>query len=313
MMTIEQKVKELCALNPTKFILYLYLDWAIIFAAITAHQAYPSWWVYLIVVIIIATRQQAIGVLSHDVVHYRFLNNRKLADWIGNIFMTWPLFFTIPGYRSMHLRHHSKVNTQDDPDWVRRQGKKDWLYPMGKRKLYFMLFMDISGLNLYQNIQKLFLPKADKKLKDDFKSVDSSYYIVMGLYYILMLTAITYYGAWKEFFMYWIVPYFTFFKLIKRLRAVGEHFGVPQEDILEITRTTIANPVEEFLFSQHNINYHIEHHRYAGVPFYNLPKLQKFLMDRGELARMGHITKNGYLRGVLKEITQDCMLNKQTN
>lgn len=310
-MTIEEKVKELSRLDSSKFLNYLYLDWGIIIATIYLAESFFNPLVYIAAIIIIATRQQAIGVLSHDVVHYRFLNNRKLADWMGNIFMTWPLFFTIPGYRSMHLRHHSKVNTEDDPDWTRRKGKSDWAYPMTKRKLYTMLFLDISGLNLYQNIQKLFLPKSDKKLKKDFQSVDKSYYFVMFVFYFLAIMTITGYGVWKEFFMYWIVPYFTFFKFIKRLRAVGEHFGVPESNIKEITRTTICNPIEEFFFSQHNINYHVEHHRYAGVPFYNLPKLQKYLMENGKLEKMGHVTRKGYLRGLLSEVTQDCMLNKQ--
>lgn len=309
-MTLEEKVRELSAINPTKFLLYLYLDWLIIIAAIYMHQIYNNALVYIISVIIIATRQQALGVLSHDVVHFRFLNNRKLADIIGNIFMTWPLFFTIPGYRSMHLRHHSKVNTDEDPDWVRRKGKSDWVYPMTKRKLYTMLFLDISGLNLYQNIQKIFLPKTDKKLKEDFKSAGTSYYISMGLYYFIGAVIITYFQAWNMFLIYWVVPYFTFFKLIKRLRAVGEHFGIPSEDIKEITRTTLCHPIEEFIFSQHQINYHIEHHRWAGIPFYNLPKLHKFLEQSGELEKLGHVTKKGYMRGVLSEVTKDCMLNK---
>lgn len=310
-MTTEDKVRELSALNPTKFLLYLYLDWAIIIGAIYLHQIYHYIYIYLFSVIIIATRQQALGVLSHDIVHYRFLNNRKLADLIGNIFMTWPLFFTIPGYRSMHLRHHSKVNTKEDPDWIRRKGKTDWLYPMTTKKLYIMLFMDISGFNLYQNIQKIFLPKSDKKLKDDFINAGKSYYYSMALFYIFSVLIITYFHAWSIFFMYWVIPYFTFFKLIKRLRAVGEHFGIPQENIKEITRTTICNPFEEFLFAQHQINYHIEHHRWAGVPFYNLPKLHEFLKGSGELEKFGHVTKNGYIRGVLTEVTKDCMLSKK--
>ena len=122
-MNLEDKIRELSKLNPTKFLLYLYLDWFIIIAAIYMHIFFNNPIIYICTVLVIATRQQALGVLSHDIVHFRFLNNRKFADLIGNVFMTWPLFFTIPGYRSMHLRHHSKVNTDDDPDWVRRKGK----------------------------------------------------------------------------------------------------------------------------------------------------------------------------------------------
>ena len=308
-MSLEAQVKEHSKLDSSKSIFYLYLDWGIVLAAIMAHQMIDGVLVYILSIIVIASRQQAIGVLSHDVVHYRFMNNRKLADLIGNIFMTWPLFFTIPGYRSMHLRHHSKVNTEEDPDWVRRKGKSDWVYPMSKVRLYTMLIMDITGLNLYQNIQKIFLPKSDKKLKEDFQSVDQSYYLAMASFYMFGAILLTSYGLWYEFFIYWIVPYFTFFKFIKRLRAVAEHFCIPKKEIEEVTRTTICNPIEAFLFAQHSINYHVEHHRYAGVPWYNLKKLHRVLEDTGRLDKMGHINRKGFIRGLLKEATEYCQLN----
>jgi fatty acid desaturase len=34
-----------------------------------------------------------------------------------------------------------------------------------------------------------------------------------------------------------------------------------------------VNPIAEFLYWK--MNYHVEHHMYAGVPFYNLPALRK--------------------------------------
>jgi len=41
------------------------------------------------------------------------------------------------------------------------------------------------------------------------------------------------------------------------------------------TRTVYMNPVFSFLYA--NMNYHIEHHMYPMVPFYNLPKLHEMI------------------------------------
>ena len=41
------------------------------------------------------------------------------------------------------------------------------------------------------------------------------------------------------------------------------------------TRTIALNPVLAFLYWQ--MNYHIEHHMYAAVPFYNLPELHRIV------------------------------------
>jgi fatty acid desaturase len=44
------------------------------------------------------------------------------------------------------------------------------------------------------------------------------------------------------------------------------------------TRTVLMNPVNRFLYL--NMNYHIEHHMFPMVPFYNLPKLHELIKDQ---------------------------------
>ncbi len=47
------------------------------------------------------------------------------------------------------------------------------------------------------------------------------------------------------------------------------------------TRTVMMNPVFAFLYA--NLNYHIEHHIYPMVPYFNLPELHRLLEARREL------------------------------
>jgi fatty acid desaturase len=54
--------------------------------------------------------------------------------------------------------------------------------------------------------------------------------------------------------------------------------------------------------AQHNIEYHIAHHLYPQVPFYNLPKLHEILMQMPTYREKAHIT-DGYLKGFIKEIS----------
>lgn len=305
------KIKELSKINDTKALTTLFIDWVIVFSTIYLVMDSDSLWFQVLAIIIIGSRQHAIGILSHDAVHYRFLSNKKANEIIGNLFTAFPLFITIPGFRSMHLRHHSKVNTDSDPDWVRRKGKSDWVFPMNRSKLYMMLFMDISGLNLYQNIQKIFLPKTDKKLKKDFQNLSVSFYFSQISFYIIVFGLITKYELWSTYFLFWIIPYFTWFKFIKRLRAIGEHFAIEDNGHSELTRTTLVGFFERHFVAPHNINYHIEHHRYASVPYYNLEKLHDLLMNTGHLQTMGKVQIDGYLLGVLGETNGECGLNKK--
>ena len=43
-------------------------------------------------------------------------------------------------------------------------------------------------------------------------------------------------------------------------------------DWRQSTRTYIARPINAFFYW--NLQYHVEHHMYAAVPYYNLPKLR---------------------------------------
>jgi fatty acid desaturase len=54
--------------------------------------------------------------------------------------------------------------------------------------------------------------------------------------------------------------------------------GLPRTwSIIGSTRTIYVNPI--FRFSYLNMNYHIEHHMFPMVPYYNLPKLHEKLKE----------------------------------
>lgn len=306
---LDKIVKEYSEIREVKGIFDLIVDWVTIIGTIYLYFLIDSLYFYPIAVIIIGARQHAIGVVSHDIVHYRFLKNRKLADMIGNVFITWPMFFTINGYRSMHLRHHKYVNTYEDPDLTRRQGKWDWVFPKSKKQLYILFFMDITGLNTLQYLKKLFFFKTDKKLKEDYKKVSRKAYILQGLYYVVLFSILFLTNTFYIYIFFWIVPMLTWLKYSKRMRAMSEHFGIPNGDYAELTRTTYTNAFGKFLICPHGINYHVSHHKYPSVPMYNLEDFHFKLKEIGVFDKMGHLS-HGYFKDVMNEMTKECQLNE---
>lgn len=90
--------------------------------------------------------------------------------------------------------------------------------------------------------------------------------------------------------------------MFQYIRSVAEHFGeLAYEDELSSSRTVQPNWLEKILIAPHQEGYHLEHHLYPGVPFYNLPKLHLLLMQTKVYQDKAHITK-GYLSGLLKEL-----------
>jgi fatty acid desaturase len=61
------------------------------------------------------------------------------------------------------------------------------------------------------------------------------------------------------------------------------------------TRTVTSNRVLSFF--NLNLNYHIEHHLFPSMPWYNLPKLHALLQD--EYREAGSSIYRSYLRFVL--------------
>ena len=120
-------------------------------------------------------------------------------------------------------------------------------------------------------------------------------------YYLCVATLITLLGIWKALLLYWIVPYLTLFYLFVYVRGVAEHFGsMDYDDELGSTRTVIPYFWERWFFAPHNINQHLEHHLFPGVPFYNLRKLNAALMRDETYRARAHVTR-GYATGVLRE------------
>lgn len=87
--------------------------------------------------------------------------------------------------------------------------------------------------------------------------------VVTGEYLLLLLiTFAVFFGNWLNY-------------LFKLTQHAGMHSN--STDFRLNCRSMTLNPVYGFLYWQ--MHYHVEHHMYAAVPFYNLPKLYKVLKD----------------------------------
>ena len=71
---------------------------------------------------------------------------------------------------------------------------------------------------------------------------------------------------------------------ILRLRAIAEHGATTDfSSPLTAARTNLAPAWLRWLIFPHNVNYHVEHHLYASVPQYKLPRLHAELKGQGVL------------------------------
>ncbi len=289
------ELKKLCALRPWKAIVALVFDWIVIALAIATGHHFSNIFAYLPAVAIIGGRMHALGVLMHEAAHGRMFKSRFANDWVGDLFAAWPIMLTVGGYRQNHMAHHRHTNTGSDPDWVAKLDDPSFSFPQKARTLVTKAAGYLVAANSIRDLRRI-LPRLSKNGRHSlhYKLARLSFYLFWALLFYHL-------GIWKSVFLYWLVPYMTVFFLVQHVRSVAEHFG-SMDYSNELTGTRTVKPLfwERWFFAPHNINYHLEHHLYPDVPFYNLPELHRQLIRNPGYRSHAHVTR-GYTTGLVRE------------
>ena len=288
------ELKRLSAVSNWRGLSAVGVEWSLIAAGILAVVYWNNLFLYPFLVLWIGARQHALVVLMHDGAHRRLHKSKALNDFVSEVLLAWPMFATTRAYKISHFAHHRFINTDDDPDWVRKK-TAEWEFPKSWCELGRMLFADVLGLKTHQ----LFAEIADvSKVPESAKVRVPLYSIARVLYYGLICFFLVRYDLLTCFLLYWIIPLLTWFKVIYRIRGIAEHFGLSDNAHAQ-SRTTIPSRFEALFVAPRNVNYHLEHHLYPSVPFYRLPVLHRLLMASPDYRSHAHVTQTYW--GVLRE------------
>jgi fatty acid desaturase len=266
-------------------------DFAVIALAVAVALAFwPNAAVILLAIIIIGTRQHALFVIAHDAAHYLLFENRRLNDAVGRAAATVQ-GLSMCTYRVIHRLHHNNLYGELDPDTALHGG-----YPRGKAYLIKKLLKDLSGLTAWKtyayflggapalnsatNVALRPLDDTSQKLRSEART-DRNTVIA---FHLVLLAMFAWSGYLVQYLVLWILPLITVVQAILRLRAISEHGATTDfSSPLTAARTNVAPGWLEWLIFPHHVNYHIEHHLYASVPHYNLPRLHREMAARGAL------------------------------
>jgi fatty acid desaturase len=252
------------------------------------------WWpnplVLLACVILIGTRQHALFIIAHDAAHYLLFSNRTLNDAVGRAAATVQ-GLSMCTYRVIHRLHHNNLYGELDPDTALHGG-----YPRGKAYLVKKLLKDLTGftawktyayflggapaLNTATNTALRPLDDTSEKLRREARA-DRNAVIV---FHLAALVLFAWSGYLVEYLVLWILPLVTVVQAILRLRAISEHGATTDfSSPLTAARTNLGPAWLQWLLFPHHVGYHIEHHLYASVPHYHLPRLHREMAARGVL------------------------------
>lgn len=233
-----------------------------------------------------------LGVFMHEGAHGMLFQKGPL-DRIVGFLCGLPIFFSCSNYKATHDLHHKYENTKDDPDNL----EANFPNPVIRFVVYYAWYA--VGMLMYITLITATGPFRARTLKERALCVLETA-MMAAVYYGLYVLA-TRYGLGRVLLNGWLMGV-PFAIVVANVRGLAEHTQLwhrDPPDPLKSTRTTLTSPFVSFFFN--NQNYHMEHHLFPRVPWYNLPKVHALLRPIYE-KRQASVCKGyaHYVAGALK-------------
>jgi len=267
--------------------------WAVIFGSMALFIVWPNPFTFILAFLLIGSRQHGLSILTHDAAHGVLFKNKKLNEFVGVYLLGAPYGGDMKTYRKYHLKHHRYAQSEKDPD-LPLAAK----FPISRESIRRKFLRDISGLTYLRIRLASLKAKGSGEIvegADAFESNSTWPFLITNLVIFSGLAAI---GKWYIYPTLWLLPLWTWFFAIIRLRNIAEH-GMTTFDDNPLThaRTTKTNLFTRMFIGPYWVNYHVEHHAYMFVPCYRLKELHAEMGKAGYHENME--IRPGYLN-VLK-------------
>lgn len=248
----------------------LLLEWCVILATIVAAVRLAHWALWPFAIFVIATRQHALLMLFHDAVHGLLARNLRLNDFLINLLVGVPHLLPIEVYRPLHLAHHRRLGTDEDPERTLLYAGQHWDYrPLSGTALLRQLSGDLFLVNGLRTLAALGRQRGVPMPRPATLIPATIWALGVGIavyrWPIVML----------QVALLWIVPLLTVTNLLQKLRSFAEHSGGPgvTPEWNDWTYTWRPGLLGRLTIWPYNINRHLEHHSDPVVPWHALPSL----------------------------------------
>jgi len=215
--------------------------------------------------------------IVHELVHYTFVPNRKLNEFLGNV-LAPSVGLNFKQYRDHHLRHHWSKTVKDDPD--------AYIYwPVIKEKTWhkrIKIFIFGSVSELFTKIKLKSFPKTKEKF-----FIKHSVLLAQVIVFLLFII----FSKLVYYFIFWLGPIIIVGLFLNRMRVLIEHGYDFENNINSTPQITVnikSNFLERIIFAPHNFNYHQEHHDFPGIPYYQLPEFYKSKINNKKHKKIQH-------------------------
>jgi fatty acid desaturase len=224
-------------------------------------------------------------VLLHEVVHHTvFAERRPAAERLLAWAYAVPSGISSSQFTRWHLDHHAELGSdEDDP-------KRHHLSPKINARWLKLLYCTPALFPIYFRAARRESATYPAALQ---RRIAMERRVSIGVHLAVLVALWTVFGTAVALRAY-IIPVFFIFPIAFTLNRLGQHYDIDPADPAKWGTLMRGSWFWDFAFL--NSNYHLEHHYFAGVPFYRLPALQRALTPFYERRGMRWRTYPGLLR-----------------
>jgi beta-carotene hydroxylase len=245
-----------------KHLLYAARQFGIVAACGVTLYRVSNPWIWIPVAVLQGFTFFNMTVLLHDAVHHSIFQSRR-EGWNRALGIAYAITSGISAsqFTRWHLDHHDNLgDANDDP-------KRHWLSPKRNARWYKLLYCTFVLMPLYFRAAASEARSYPAPLRTRIKRERLTTMIVQ----LSVMAALFYFGGVGPALRVQIVPYFVVFPIAFTMNRLGQHYNIDPTNPLKWSTLMQADRFWDFLFVYSN--YHLEHHYFPSVPFYNLRKL----------------------------------------
>ncbi|MGB1219995.1 MAG: fatty acid desaturase family protein [Alcanivoracaceae bacterium] len=290
-----EEIRALTARSNLMGIYALVHTWAVIGACFLAlawalAQSWPlAVPVCLLAVAVLGGRQLALAILTHEATHKTLFRSRWANDWLTDWLCARPIGLDLKKYRAHHFIHHTRTGTDEDSDIsliaglpttrvsLARKFLRDLAGITGVKFLLGRVMMDAELLKWTVATDITPLPRQGWRFHARRWLVNAGPMVIMQA----VLFAVLWLAGYPQLYLAWVLAYLVPYPLFIRIRALAEHAGTERcADMFRNTRTTRAGFLARAFVAPFRVNYHLEHHAMASVPWFRLKTMHRLLRER---------------------------------
>lgn len=226
-----------------------------------------AWYLWLPLALVSGFALFNFTVLLHEVVHRAVLrdNDPRWMRLLGILYAV-PSGISSIQFTRWHLDHHAALGSyEDDP-------KRHYLSPKRNARWFKLLYFTPALFVIYFRAAKMEARSYSVEMQ---KSIARERNLTIAFHLSLLALIVWFAGfgiAWKAY----LVPYFFMFPIAFALNRLGQHYDIDPEDPAKWSTLVRGSRLWDVIYLCSN--YHLEHHYFPSVPFYNLPRLQRVLL-----------------------------------